>query len=701
MVTRPSVPQASAGRTKGEKAVALRTVRMLLCSAVVAAVLAVGTAVYGQDPSLPPSLRTVPVPEPSQLHEIVADKQLAIMLGKAFFWDMQVGSDGVQACASCHFHAGADSRAKNQLSPGLLRVHPNLTPNPDTTFALGVNVTLARYDFPLTRLNNPQDRTSGIARAINDVVSSQGVFFAIYKDVSGTPMDDQQFAPDPEGFQVHGVNVRRVEPRHTPSMINAVFNHRNFWDGRAQPDFNGVNHLGAKDTEAHVYRAEQTDTLARVRLLLDNASLASQAVAPIVNHFEMSAQGRTTAEVGQKLTQPEQDSTGLLSQVLTPITHILEPLPLLGHTVAEISQKLAQPLRQHSKTLQTLRPLAQQQVHTHDSVLGPYSRTPMPGLTFATYTQLIQAAFRHEWWSSNRLVAVAPDGTTRVVAHAGDDPAMEYYTLLEYNFPLFFGLAVQLYEATLVADDTPFDRWRRGEGNISDAAQKGADLFRSQSRGRCINCHGGPELTEAAVTTVFDQTKGLTRIREGNLLDRGFNNIGLRPSTDDPGVGGRDLLGNTLSIAHETTLPSGLTFGVDGAFKTPGLRNVELTAPYFHHGGYLTLREVIDFYSRGGDFFPITSFSGTIISPLSVPQFTQEEQDQLLAFLLTLTDERVRYQRAPFDHPQIFIPNGHPVNHTLVINDGTGKALDTLLEIPAVGAAGGAPLPLFLRVPQD
>ena len=50
---------------------------------------------------------------------IVKDQAALMRLGKAFFWDMQVGSDGVQACASCHFHAGADSRSRNQISPGL------------------------------------------------------------------------------------------------------------------------------------------------------------------------------------------------------------------------------------------------------------------------------------------------------------------------------------------------------------------------------------------------------------------------------------------------------------------------------------------------------------------------------------------------------------------------------------------------------
>ncbi len=49
---------------------------------------------------------------------IIKNKQMAIALGKALFWDIQAGSEG-QACASCHFSAGADSRIRNQLSPGL------------------------------------------------------------------------------------------------------------------------------------------------------------------------------------------------------------------------------------------------------------------------------------------------------------------------------------------------------------------------------------------------------------------------------------------------------------------------------------------------------------------------------------------------------------------------------------------------------
>ena len=76
------------------------------------------------DPLLPPSLTTVAVPEPPNLYDFVADKQAAIQLGKALFWDMKVGSDGVMACASCHFQAGADSRSINQVKPRDARARP-------------------------------------------------------------------------------------------------------------------------------------------------------------------------------------------------------------------------------------------------------------------------------------------------------------------------------------------------------------------------------------------------------------------------------------------------------------------------------------------------------------------------------------------------------------------------------------------------
>src|SRR6266496_5831253 len=73
---------------------------------------------WGQNLAAPPSLKTIPVPQPDNLSQFVKSKADAIKLGKALFWDMQVGSDAVQACASCHNHAGADVRSKNTVNPG-------------------------------------------------------------------------------------------------------------------------------------------------------------------------------------------------------------------------------------------------------------------------------------------------------------------------------------------------------------------------------------------------------------------------------------------------------------------------------------------------------------------------------------------------------------------------------------------------------
>ncbi|MEM5787047.1 MAG: cytochrome c peroxidase, partial [Syntrophobacteraceae bacterium] len=84
------------------------------------------------------------VPLPSNLSDFVKNRKAALVLGKALFWDMQVGSDGIQACASCHFQAGADIRSKNQVSTqgrrvldrrdGEIKGYFFSPADPDTTF---------------------------------------------------------------------------------------------------------------------------------------------------------------------------------------------------------------------------------------------------------------------------------------------------------------------------------------------------------------------------------------------------------------------------------------------------------------------------------------------------------------------------------------------------------------------------------------
>jgi cytochrome c peroxidase len=615
---------------------------------------------------LPGDLRTVEVPGPPNLDEFIRDPFMALALGKALFWDMQVGSDGIQACASCHFRAGADPRSKNQVHPGF-----------GTDF-LGPNVQLAVIDFPLTRLAVPEVRGElDSAADTSDVVSSQGIHHP------GNELD-------PDGFSIDSMNTRRVEPRNTPTVINAVFNHRQFWDGRADNVFNGVNHLGQRDPDARLYRADNPQNPVLVRVELVDSSLASQAVAPIVSDLEMATPGRTRLDVGRELA-------GLN--------------------------------RKRGKRVARLSPLGKQLVSPSDSTLGEMSRWPEKGINFSRYDEMIKAAFHEKWWNSPKVIRANSDGTTTVVKRKlgvhDDDLGANDYALIQYNFSLYFGLAVQLYESTLVSDDTPWDRFRRAHPDPTDPALNpwsnenpdhisrralfGAHLFNDRTRGatniRCSNCHEQAELTDASARRIA--SAGTMRNRDGNLIDKGFNNIGVRPTFNDLGVGGSDAFG-PLSFTRElfpgdppptfggAAVSKG--FGVDGAFKTPSLRNAALTAPYFHNGDALTLHQVVELYSRGGNVFPVRTLDDKLIEPLGVPSLTSDEIDAIVAFLEALTDERVLYRRAPFDHPQIFVPNGHPGGRRYTTDaNKDGLADDIMTEISAVGADGGDPLPGFLE----
>src|SRR3954464_10905861 len=71
------------------------------------------------------SLRSIQTPKPPDLARYVREEPVLIVLGKALFWDTQLSSDNHVACASCHFHAGADHRLQNQLSAVNGHVPPN------------------------------------------------------------------------------------------------------------------------------------------------------------------------------------------------------------------------------------------------------------------------------------------------------------------------------------------------------------------------------------------------------------------------------------------------------------------------------------------------------------------------------------------------------------------------------------------------
>src|SRR5579859_6723816 len=581
------------------------------------------------------SLKTITVPGPTtaELANLIKDKNAAIALGKAFFWEMQFGSDGKTACATCHFNAGADSRTGNQTDPGLRRVDGNGFPAADsTTFhaGFGPNHMLSISDFPLHTSTSDN----------NNIVGSQGVFRFNFNDVVlGQAAENETGVADPVWSISDGnggmINVRRSTPRNAPPVINAVFNYRNFWDGRAQRTFNGVNPFGAGDPNAHLLQVDPNNPNAAidVTLRLSNSALASQAVGPPGSDVEMSASGRPFVKMGKKML--------------------------------------------------TLTPLALQQVAPDDSVLGSLSASPNNGLK-TDYISMIKAAFLDKWWSSGVVV----DANSNVL-HTGTPQNTDEYSQMEYNFSMFWGVAIQMYESTLVSDNSRFDQFMEGNHTaLSSLEQLGMNRF--TGKGGCSNCHNGAEFTDATISNV--QSRGVVELLPGGRWhDVGFHNIGVRPTNDDLGIAASDPSGlASLSVAQlasmgqvsGTLVPAGAPVSVAGAVKTPSLRNVELTAPFFVNGGQATLGQVVDFYSHRGDF-P----SADMDPNLERASFGLFDKLAVVAFLRSLTDERVRNQSAPFDHPSLTIPDGGVVSN--------GVLTEQTITIPATGAAGGAPLARF------
>lgn len=604
------------------------------------AALVTTSAVAFASPEQPTSLKGVDIPETPNLYEFINDKQAAIALGKAFFWDERVGSDGQTSCATCHFSAGTDNRIKNTVGPAFSIRESFHSRKP--------NDTLKIDDFPFTKFSlvtkNDKIESQPALRDVRDTVSSQGVFLEDFIEaIPGENADETTVVAD-ELYNVNGYNTNRVQLRNTPTMINAIFNLRNALDGRALTALNNVN----------VYE-EINGAIQSTRPVLD-MPLGRQALAPILDNLEMTARGRTVPDIGKRL------------------------IPL--------------------------RMLAGQKVALDDSALGPYANANGDGLPY-TYDQAIKYIFKDKFWTSNQKVAI--DGRE--------------YSQTEANFPLFWAIAVALYEAELVSDDTPFDRFIEGDANaMSEGAKRGWNLFNGKAK--CVSCHTGPLFTDAAITReeyFSGKTNRLERILMADggiaLHDVGFHNIAVTRTADDIGLGRTTASGTPLSFSKLAQTGRDNFFNVhldypnldvnpnervavDGAFKTPGLRNVALTAPYFHNGGYATLRSVVEFYNRGGNFPKenAANIDANYAGPLGL---NDQEMDDLVSFLEALTDPRVVNHAGPFDHPSLVVTNGHVGDENFVepnpLKEST--AAEENITIPEVGQNGYSfnAVPTFLE----
>ncbi len=196
--------------------------------------------------------------------------------------------------------------------------------------------------------------------------------------------------------------------------------------------------------------------------------------------------------------------------------------------------------------------------------------------------------------------------------------------------------AIASYERTLVSFDSPFDHFIAGDKNaIDESAKRGWELF--NTRARCNKCHA-----------LSDQTRDPTY-----FIDKDFHNIGIgiirhnvvalavkaeqlvdsknAKAIDDAAIQTEmSVLGRYLVTKKEADIAS---------FKTPTLRNVLITAPYFQDGSQATLWDVVDHYNKGDGIH--NPFLDQDIQPLAL---SETDIDDIVAFMASLTSADYKEQ---------------------------------------------------------
>ena len=174
-----------------------------------------------------------------------------------------------------------------------------------------------------------------------------------------------------------------------------------------------------------------------------------------------------------------------------------------------------------------------------------------------------------------------------------DDYAAEFEAILGGIDAVTIGEALAAYQSSLIAGDSPFDRWflQGDELAVSDDVKSGFNLFKTKG---CVNCHHVDRKSALFTDHAFHNTglgfEGSMALKPGQRAIRLTDTITIQ--TD---VGFEGQINNDLGRYEVTGKPADRW-----KYRTPGLRNVELTAPYMHDGSLSSLEAVLDFYAKGG-----------------------------------------------------------------------------------------------------
>jgi cytochrome c peroxidase len=194
--------------------------------------------------------------------------------------------------------------------------------------------------------------------------------------------------------------------------------------------------------------------------------------------------------------------------------------------------------------------------------------------------------------------------------------------------------AIAAYERTLTSFDSPFDHFVAGEANaIGDAAKRGWELFNTKAR--CQLCHALTDNQRDATLFIDNDFHnigiGILRHRVGPLAQQAERGLAQGHLSDIDGAS----IGSEMSVLGRFLVTR--KQGDIASFKTPGLRNVLVTAPYFHDGSMQTLWDVMDHYNKGDGI--ANPWLDKDMQPLAL---TESEIDDVVAFLASLTSPQYR-----------------------------------------------------------
>lgn len=499
--------------------------------------------------------------------QVVADHQALVALGKAWFWEQRVGSDGQTACASCHYRGGADVRPKS-LGMSIRAFGPFTDPRvlyrPDGSEysvpyedSIGVLYLENRWkgmvDFgtfyreeAVRAYNQASQRLDAIGPKLREVdrmmlntelhrirlTGSDAACRAAWQGV------DQRLAQPTTGTDKQDDLITSIKTLIDLGNSGLILSNQAVWVGLADAESSRTQARKAFGRRVAPYESREINPLTKDSpendgrvvnggdfIMRGQTARNAPTVVNAALHDRLFHDGRAASvfngydhlgdEAGRDGVGKWVCRNGVWRRVLVRIPNAAlasqSTAPLLSSEMAWYGRQyhhVARKLLNH-----TPRPLTDQWVSCTDSVLGRYV-TPQPGTLVGkglnvTYRDLICRAFRPEFHSD----LLVPRGGEHD-APTGTEPRL---TQTEANFSLFWGLALMAYEQTLISDQSEFDlvldKLRRGLPLYEDRLHQSGpqdqrtkllmEGFKAFRDHLCADCHHLPEFAGATQATLY------------------------------------------------------------------------------------------------------------------------------------------------------------------------------------------------------